>query len=1024
MRLVPLTDDNRGMGAHAPAILQPLRVFVASPGGVEHERQTVRDIAEELNVPLRGHGWEILVLGWEDRGPTAGRAQADINADVRLCDVFVGVLWDRWGTPTGQSTSGFAEEWAIARDRHESTGRPDLWLFFKRLPEPTPEYASENPQLDAVLDFRHEVEQRDLAFHKSFDDLDEFKGLVRRRLLDEIFGRSGLTRTDLEAAAIDWAAAYDDEPVGLLPDGRNRAALADELESSAPAEAAALLVALANDADEQGFAGTAERLRVQACRVWIRAGDSTAAVCLLRRLLGAHVWELRLPEADMLLRELGQDLPPDLASELNGWRACLEAPDKPAETAAVLEAALSDRHGFPLNPDTTAHWQVVRWRCLLHVGNPRAVLRDDIEIDAEQGGVHTELAMLRADASRAVDGKAGGAAWQDLRVLTVREATENPELAAWIATRTAFDVVAQEDLKTAEGAYADAATRWTKVAGASENAALAFFSAQAAAQLRRDWSFTGWSWRPIVAAQRGRTTGFVARAEELERDALDKRLDDRPGEAISLLRAAEWCHLRTGFLSGVMRCRSLLAAAYASAGDEARAVGLHCEVGQRGDAEKVARDSVDRSAVAARMAEASPAWAAEARFAVLAEVGSCANPDVVNQLTVETIAATEPKPGRKFDNTPAQAADALASLVLAVEDAAVLQSAAARLEQLAGDEHYSLAQAGRFGLRALHDIGVIDAADVLIARFVANEGPDEPDPIWVGEHLNTSARLQLVRQAALAGHRRALLALLEADIPAEDAQVRAVCVEATVRFLDSDIGMTPDGSGMWGLMALDAQGSIAAATGDETMRRAAAERLLIYAADSRWPMVNRVRAVRGIWPLVETTDHDSWLNALRPLARPESDLDEAADRHLREMWTRRGDLEATALAVCAEIAAKDPPGWLDQAVGDARFDERTPMRVNAWRAAGEGGSWFDVTSARHALHDESAEVRIAVLHAWRNQGQAPPPVELRRLALEKNGGVRLALIWLLEAAPDDDAIAALRNDPDAYVRGITRKHLG
>jgi hypothetical protein len=32
-------------------------------------------------------------------------------------------------------------------------------------------------------------------------------------------------------------------------------------------------------------------------------------------------------------------------------------------------------------------------------------------------------------------------------------------------------------------------------------------------------------------------------------------------------------------------------------------------------------------------------------------------------------------------------------------------------------------------LRALHDIGVVDAADVLIARFVANEGPDEPDPI-------------------------------------------------------------------------------------------------------------------------------------------------------------------------------------------------------------------------------------------------------------------------------------------------------
>ncbi|MGH8586194.1 MAG: hypothetical protein ACREWE_08455 [Gammaproteobacteria bacterium] len=45
-----------------------------------------------MNVALRGHGSEIVVLGWEDRGPRAGRPQADINADVRLCDVFLGIL--------------------------------------------------------------------------------------------------------------------------------------------------------------------------------------------------------------------------------------------------------------------------------------------------------------------------------------------------------------------------------------------------------------------------------------------------------------------------------------------------------------------------------------------------------------------------------------------------------------------------------------------------------------------------------------------------------------------------------------------------------------------------------------------------------------------------------------------------------------------------------------------------------------------------------------------------------------------
>src|SRR5690242_4556278 len=103
--------------AHAP-VLHSLRLFVASPGGVDAEREAVRAIAAEFNAAMRSHGWLLEVLGWEDRGPVGGRAQADINADVRRCDVFVGVLYDRWGTPTGTFESGFEEEWSIALHRH------------------------------------------------------------------------------------------------------------------------------------------------------------------------------------------------------------------------------------------------------------------------------------------------------------------------------------------------------------------------------------------------------------------------------------------------------------------------------------------------------------------------------------------------------------------------------------------------------------------------------------------------------------------------------------------------------------------------------------------------------------------------------------------------------------------------------------------------------------------------------------------------------------------------------------------
>ena len=62
--------------------LNNLRVFLASPGGVEDERRAVYRLVDELNVSIRRHGWQVEVLGWEDRAPARGRAQDNINPDV------------------------------------------------------------------------------------------------------------------------------------------------------------------------------------------------------------------------------------------------------------------------------------------------------------------------------------------------------------------------------------------------------------------------------------------------------------------------------------------------------------------------------------------------------------------------------------------------------------------------------------------------------------------------------------------------------------------------------------------------------------------------------------------------------------------------------------------------------------------------------------------------------------------------------------------------------------------------------
>jgi hypothetical protein len=1006
------------MAVGVPDLVRSLRVFIASPGDVAEERQVVRDIVAELNGALRQKGWEISVLGWEDRGPTGGRAQANINEDVRLCDVFVGIAWKWWGTPTGDQTSGFAEEWAIARERHDRSGQPDLWLYFKKVDEDAPE----DGQLNAVRELRREVEEGELAFHKTFDDASDFERLLRARLLAEVLDRSGLTRTDLDVPALDWGAAYDKEPVALLPQGTDRAELADEVETLRPEEAANLLAGLADDAEERGFKSTAEGLRIRACRVWLTAGKSEAGVALFRSLLRRHIWELRLEEAEMLVRQLQDDMPPELTTELKGWSACIDALEEPSESANTLAAVMLDDHSFPLDPETEAHWYAVRWRCLLEIGKPEALLRDQIEIKPVQGGVHLELALLRADALRTAGCEQADAAWADLRLLAVQEATERPHRSAWISTRVAFDAVAREDLDAAETGYADAATRWTKVGGASTNTALAFFSAQAASRLRGDWSFSGWSWRPIAAAQIGRATGPAARGEEFERRALNHSLGKRYDSAVASLRGALWCYLRAGFLDGVMRSRALLAGVYADAGDLARAVLLSCETGESTQAGKLAGRVAEPAELAARMGGSWPTWAAESRFAVLAQIGGYARQPAVSELAVEAIAATRVDTGEVTDNTRTGAAEALAALGIAVEDPAVLRVVIARLAELAGEKHYALAQSGRLGLRMLDDIGVADAAEILLHSFLTDERPDEPSPVWIAKKMTQPEQIGQVRRAALAGHRHALAALIEAGGQGNDRELQEHCTAVTRQVLQTDLGMTADGSGIHGLMALDIQGSIAAASGDHDLIRAFGEMLLVYASESRWPMVNRVSAIRGLSKIALATPAALWLERLRPFVRPESDHDQETAPYLRDMWAQAGDLESTALAVAARIATI-PLDWLSESIYEARFDERTPMRLATWFAAAQQPAWFDESSARFALRDDSAGVRIEALNAWRRQGPVLPSAEARRLAEDSSIGVRLALVSLMEERPEPEAMATLERDPSAYVRGVMAKRL-
>lgn len=162
------------------------RVFIASPGDVQRERQIAREVVLEVSSRLGGYlGIALDPVGWErDAALDAGRPQALINPLVRDCDVFVGILWARFGTATGEAESGTAEEFALAEELRRETGdRPRMMVFFSDAPVPRERLrtAEGREQFEKAEDFRNRFESSG-GISSAYADARDFEDRFRKEL--------------------------------------------------------------------------------------------------------------------------------------------------------------------------------------------------------------------------------------------------------------------------------------------------------------------------------------------------------------------------------------------------------------------------------------------------------------------------------------------------------------------------------------------------------------------------------------------------------------------------------------------------------------------------------------------------------------------------------------------------------------------------------------------------------------------------------------------------------------------------
>lgn len=165
-----------------------IRIFVASPGDVVEERDILGRAVNELNRGFelfnKKQRVHIKLLRYEDLHPGAGRPEEVILQQIGEYDIFIGLMWRRFGTPTGKEDSGTAEEYLQAYDRWQAQKRPQMLFYFSTAAAPPPATVDEAQQLLQVVTFRTEVEKKQLiAQYNGPRDFDRF---IRFHLLGVI----------------------------------------------------------------------------------------------------------------------------------------------------------------------------------------------------------------------------------------------------------------------------------------------------------------------------------------------------------------------------------------------------------------------------------------------------------------------------------------------------------------------------------------------------------------------------------------------------------------------------------------------------------------------------------------------------------------------------------------------------------------------------------------------------------------------------------------------------------------------
>ena len=198
-------------------------VVVASPSDMQPERDALEEVIRELNLTWsRKLGIRLDLVRWETHGvPGFGTdAQDVLNRELPDDpDIFIGLMWGRYGTPTSSAGSGTEEEFKRALKRYrQDSASIRIMIYFKDAPLPPSQIDPD--QLALVQRFRSSLDDEG-GLYWNFSEIDKFEGLIRLHLtrqVQELYdGAQGEAVSDSAAQINSAAASFEAvEELGLI----------------------------------------------------------------------------------------------------------------------------------------------------------------------------------------------------------------------------------------------------------------------------------------------------------------------------------------------------------------------------------------------------------------------------------------------------------------------------------------------------------------------------------------------------------------------------------------------------------------------------------------------------------------------------------------------------------------------------------------------------------------------------------------------------------------------------------------